>query len=176
MKIILVRHYKVNISHKSWLNSTEYSDYCQNYNICPVIDQEPPTLPEYKLYTSYMDRAKETARLITGKIGEELDGVYEVTFNGFLKSNRKLPFWLWELLARIQWYFNSKKQKESLDSTRERIEKASDYLIEKNEDCIVVMHSIAIKVMSRVLKKKGFKGKKIFYINNGGIAYFENEI
>ncbi len=173
MKIILLRHYKVNIKHKSWLNSEEYSAYCNNYNISPIINQEAPILPEYKLYSSSMERAKETARLATGREPEELAGVYEVTFNGFLNGNIKLPFWLWELLARVQWYRNSSKQKESRKGTRERLNKASDFLIKKNKNCIVVMHSIAIKVMSRVLLAKGFKGKKIYYIKNGKAVVFE---
>ncbi len=173
MKIILVRHYKVDIKHKHWLNSKEYSDYCNNYNVSPIIDQEPPVLPEYKLYSSYMQRAKQTAKLITGRQAEELKGVYEVSFNGFLKSNIKLPFWLWELLARIQWYTNNPKQKEIIKMTRARLDKASNFLIKEDTDCIVVMHSIAMKVLSRILLAKGFKGKKINYVKNGAAVLFE---
>ncbi|MDO4772220.1 MAG: phosphoglycerate mutase family protein [Bacillota bacterium] len=173
MKIILVRHYKVDITHKAWKTAEEYSEYCNRYNIRPVLDQTPPVLPDYRLYSSSMQRAKDTAFLITGRQAEELEGVYEVTFNGFLKGKRKLPFWLWELLARAQWFLNNPKQKETLRMTRARLEKASDYLIQKNENCIVVMHSIAMKVMSRVLIAKGFKGKKILYVKNGEAVLFE---
>ncbi len=173
MKIILVRHYKVDIHHKRWVSSQEYTEDCQNYNVCPVIDQKPPQLPDYKLYSSYMSRAKETAKLVTGKDTEVLDGVYEVTFNGFLRNKVKMPFCLWETIARIQWFFNSSKQKESLNSTKERTRKACEYLIKKNENCIVFMHSIAIKVMSRELIKKGFKGKRVYYIKNGEAVIYE---
>ncbi len=173
LKIILVRHYKVDIKHKSWLSSDEYTRYCNDYNTSPIIDQKPPILPNYKLYSSYMQRAKETARLATKRESVVLDGVHEVTFNGFLKGDRKLPFLLWEVLARIQWFMNSSKQKESLKMTKERISKAIDFLVKDNTDCIVVMHSIAIKVMSRELIKRGFKGKKVNYIKNGEAVIFE---
>lgn len=173
MKIILLRHYKVDIKHESWLNSEGYTKYCTDYNISPIINQKPPVLPNYKLYSSYMQRAKDTAFLATNREAEELEGVHEVTFNGFLKGKTKLPFLLWEILARIQWLMNSSKQKESLNMTRERISKAIDFLMEKNTDCIVVMHSIAIKVMSRELIKRGFNGKKIYYIKNGEAIVFE---
>ncbi len=173
MKIILVRHYKVNINHDSWLDSDAYSKYCTDYNISPIIDQEPPQLPDLKLYSSYMQRAIQTAKLATGKDSEILDNVYEVTFNGFLKSKIKLPFLIWELIARVQWFFNIDKQKETKKMTFDRINKASDYLIKQNLNCIVVMHSIAIKVMSRVLISRGFKGKKVYYIKNGEAIVFE---
>lgn len=173
MKIILVRHYKVDIKHKAWKTSEEYTEYCNRYNERPVLNQQAPLLPNYRLYASEMQRAKETAKRITGRVPEELPGVYEVTFNGFLKGKTKLPFFIWELSARLQWLINSPNQKESLRATRRRIEAACDLLIERNEDCIVVMHSIAMKVMSRVLLAKGFRGKKIYYVRNGEALLFE---
>ncbi len=173
MKIILVRHYKVDIKKLSSLTSDEYDKYCTDYNDSPIINQVPPKLPNFRLYSSNMSRAKETARLATGREPELLKGVYEVTFRSHKKTNKKLKFNYFELMARLQWFFNNSRQSETRSMTLARLEKAANLLINRNENCIVVMHSFVMRILSRLLIKKGFKGKKIYLPKNGQAFLFE---
>ncbi len=167
LNIILVRHYKVDIGHSKKVDSKTYDRYCNEYNERDVIDQLPPELPKYKLYASTMSRAQTTAKLATGREPEILEGVYEPTFRSYKNSSKKIPFWFWETRARIQWLFNNKRQDEIRFDTYRRLEASSDKIIERGEDCIIVMHSFVMRIFSRILIKKGFKGKKIMMAKNG---------
>lgn len=173
MKLILMRHYKVLIAKDKYMDSATYDKYCRDYNSSPIKDMVVPGLPEYRLYASSMERAKETARLATGREPEELEGVYELTFNSFMDTKKKLPFWLWELMARLQWLFNSKRQKEVRSMTMERLMKARKTLIEREEDAIVVMHSFVMRIFCRLLIKSGFKGTRILMSKNGNWYVYE---
>lgn len=175
MNVILIRHYKVNIEKKSGLNSDEYNQYCEDYNIRDIIEQVPPELPQYRLYSSKMSRAKKTAELATGRIPEVLEGVYEPTFKSYKDTEKNLPFWFWELMARLQWFFNNKRQKEIKKDTYYRLSEAADKIINRNEDCIIVMHSFVMRIFSRILIKRGFKGKKIMMAKNGESYFYSND-
>lgn len=167
LELILMRHYKVKIKHKGKLNSREYDKYCNDYNDMGIYEQKPPLLPNYRLYSSNMTRAQQTARLATKREPEILDGVYELTFRSFKDSVKDLPFWYWELRARMQWFFNDKRQNELRKDTHKRLEDALELLIERDEDCIVVMHSFVMRIFSAILVKRGFKGKRVLMAKNG---------
>lgn len=173
MKLILMRHYKVLLPKEKYMDSATYDKWCIDYNTAPIKNMTVPKLPEYRLYASSMQRAKETAYLATGRRPEELDGVYELTFNSFMDTKKKLPFWLWELMARLQWLFNSKRQKETRTMTMKRLKPPLALMIERDEDAIIVMHSFVMRIFSRLLIKSGFKGKKILMSKNGACYEYE---
>ncbi len=157
------------------MTGEEYCNYCNLYNEKPVIDQKAPQLPNIKLYSSYMSRAKETARLATGRHPEVLDNVYELTFNSYKDHTKPKNFYFLEFMARMQWLLNNRRQKEVREDTVKRINKAIDELEQKNEDAIIVMHSFVMKVMSRLLKKRGYHGKRLYVIKNGEAFTYSKE-
>lgn len=169
-----MRHYKVLLDKEKYMDSKTYDKYCTDYNMAPIKNMRAPALPYYRLYASAMQRAKETAFLATSRQPEELDNVYEVTFNSFTDTDKKLPFWLWELFARLQWLFNCKRQKEIRNMTMARLKSAAAVLIERDEDAIVVMHSFVMRIFCRLLIKRGFKGKKIYMSKNGMCFEYDN--
>ncbi len=173
LKIILMRHYKVDIEHKEYVDSYEYQRSCLLYNERPVINQPPPLLPEYRLYCSSMRRAKETAQYATGREPELLKGVYEVTFNSHRDSKGKRKFNYWEAMARVQWFRGNRRQYEVKSDTVERLSLAADILEERGEDAIVVMHGFVMRILSRILIKRGFKGPKVYMAKNGQIYEYE---
>ncbi len=168
-----MRHYKVDIEHADYVDSYEYQRNCLLYNERPVINQPPPLLPEYRLYSSSMRRAKETARYATGREPEILKGVYEVTFNSHKDDRRKRKFNYWEAMARVQWFMGNRRQYEVKRDTEERLSLAVDELEKKGEDAIVVMHGFVMRIMSRMLIKRGFKGQKVYMAKNGQVYEYE---
>lgn len=173
LKLILMRHYKVLLAKDKYMDSATYDKWCKDYNTAPIKNMKVPELPKYRLYASSMQRAKETAYLATGRQPEELEGVFELTFNSFMDTKKKLPFWLWELMARLQWLLNSTRQKETRNMTVKRLKAARAVILERNEDAIIVMHSFVMRIFSRLLIKSGFKGKKILMSKNGACYEYE---
>ncbi len=168
-----MRHYKVDLTHNKYVDSYEYQKNCLLYNDRPVFNQPPPLLPNYRLYSSCMRRAKETARYATGREPEVLKGVYELTFNSHKDDKKKRHFNYWELMSRIQWLTGNRRQNEVKDDTVERLNLAIDTLEDRDEDAIVVMHAFVMRIMSRLLIKRGYKGEKVYLPKNGQIYIYE---
>lgn len=157
------------------MTAQEYMDYCQNYNVSHIIDMGIRHDVHERLYSSYMYRAIETARLTTSREPEILEGAYEITFNGWGNKTDKKSFMCWEILARLQWLFNSSKQKEKRRDTFKRLEKIADFLEESNEDVFIVMHSFVMRILSFILKKRGFRGRLALRAKNGEVYTYTKE-
>ena len=117
---------------------------------------------------SSLPRTLETAKAVFGEreyIATDL--IDEVPISASISTKLKMPFAFWSISCRLQWLFNSKRQKESQKDTIIRAEKFVDGLIAKNEDCAVVTHGFFMITLLKVMKNKGFvvAGKTLGFSN-----------
>lgn len=168
MKIILIRHFKVNCDRRFAYNSQTYENAFDDYNKSPVIESDLRISTNNKIYSSTMVRTIETAKTIFNKAPDFYsDLLCEVPISPFMKTRLFLPLIVWNFVGRIQWRFNSKKQPETYLATQARIDKFMDSIITQNEDCFIVAHGFTIKLIIRRLKAENFRGLNPMLIKNG---------
>lgn len=160
MKIVIIRHAKVNYKWKFWYSSQEFNKSCYEYDTSPIGLLNKHNIKTNKLiYISELSRAYDTAKLIFGEnkfIKTNL--LNEVPIKAFTDKFIILPLIAWRVIGRIQWYINSKRQIETRDETYNRAKKTVDFLEEKNEDCFVICHACYMRVLLKELKHRGYKG------------------
>lgn len=166
MKIVIIRHAQVNYKWKFLYNSEDFNKACHEYDISEIHDLKKYGIEtSNKIYISEFSRTYDTAKLIFGeKSFIKMNLFNEVTLNAFTHRAFVLPIAMWNVLGRIQWYINSKKQLETRNQTYERARKAIDFLEEKNEDCFIVCHGFYMRVLLNELKLRGYTGD---YLKNG---------
>lgn len=120
-----------------------------------------------KIYVGSSRADRETARLVfpDGEIVREplLD---PIPCRSFKDTGKKLPLWLWRLMARLQWRFGAKRQPESKKDSFRRAEGLVSRLEAENADCVLVCHRSFLGVLADVLRKHGC------CISRGGIARY----
>jgi broad specificity phosphatase PhoE len=168
MKIILIRHFKVDFKWKFAYNSVDYEKACMDYNNGNVIRANLNVITTGIIISSTMTRCIETTRLIFNKLPDNSsDLLREVPITPFVKTNVILPTFIWNIIGRIQWRFNSKNQPETFAESRSRVDNFIDAIISQNEDCVIVAHGWIIKlIISRLIKDK-FQGLNPTLIRTG---------
>ncbi len=159
MNVVIIRHGAVDYNIRKWSNSEEVNQDFAAYNHAPIISAKYHVPQgDYKdYYVSSLPRTLETARAMFGDrdyIATDL--IDEVPISASISTNLRLPLAFWSISSRLQWLFNSKRQKESRKETIIRAEKFVDGLIAKNEDCAVVTHGFFMITLLKVMKNKGF--------------------
>jgi len=115
-----------------------------------------------------MIRAIETTQMIFNKPPDiSSDLLREVPIKPFVKTRVTLPTFIWNIIGRIQWRFNSKNQPETYLESRLRIENFINTVITRNGDCIIVAHGWIIKLIINKLTKEKFHGLNPVLIRNG---------
>lgn len=163
MKVVLLRHGEVDMQWNKKYSSAEFDRACRNYDTSPIkeISKEFKLKNKYneaKIYISTLPRTKETAVKVFGEnIFYKSELLNEVPLKSFIDTGSKLPLGIWNVMGRLQWFFNNSRQRETKQETEERAKKAILMLEENNEDCYVVTHGFYLKVLLKELEKEGFK-------------------
>ncbi|MBU5592223.1 histidine phosphatase family protein [Clostridium sp. MSJ-4] len=178
MKIGLVRHFKVNIQHKRYMNSAEYDEFAERYNVSDVFpkDVDLKNIKWDKCYCSDLSRAMFTAKSIYKgeiKVTDKLREIQVVS-----RFNTKVPihYYLWDIIGRLSWLVNHPSQPEGSRQTKDRIEKVLDDIIKESKDednILIVSHAALMYCVKNELKRRGFKGEKFFRAENGVLYLFE---
>lgn len=160
MKIVLIRHAKVNYKWKHWYKAQEFNVACREYDLSKIDAVNKYNIDtSNKIYISELLRTYETASLIFGeKSFLKMNLFNEVSLNAFTNKSVILPVGVWNVIGRIQWYVNSKKQFETKKQTYERARKTIEYLEDRNEDCFIVCHGFYMRVLLREFKTRGYIG------------------
>ncbi len=168
MKIVLIRHGKVNYRWKSWYTANQFDEACRQYDQAPVM-KSGYSIPDGKYsayYISTLPRTRETAQNIFGDQDySSTDLINEVPISASLYTRVKLPILFWYFTGRMQWYFNNSRQKEGRLRTEKRAKQFVKMLTEKNEDCVVVTHGFFMRTLVAEFKKAHFS------IENNTFAY-----
>lgn len=158
MKIIMIRHAKVDMAWDKSYDSEGWDAANKTYDESPIKEVKEHLKSEgFRVYISTLPRTRATAK---GLLGEcelmETPLLNEVPNRAAVDTSLKLPKWSWVACGRIEWYFNSSRQPETKRKTRERAEKLVKMLVEKNEDCVLITHEFYLYTLESVLAKHGF--------------------
>ena len=159
MNVVIIRHGAVDYNIRKWGNSEEVNQDFEAYNHAPIISAKyhVPQGNYMAYYVSSLPRTLETARAMFGDCDYiATDFIDEVPISASVSTKLRLPLVFWNTSSRLQWLFNSKRQKESRKETIIRAEKFVDGLILKGEDCAVVTHGFFMITLLKVMKNKGF--------------------
>jgi broad specificity phosphatase PhoE len=177
MKVVLIRHFKVNHQWRRYCTYKEFSEELAAYDVRSVIQPRELDFPAEQVYISTLLRTKETAGYLKGdKKIIKTALIDEVNLQGQSRSKRRLSSALWYSIAYLKWMFNSKAQVETHNATKERAREFLTMIKAKNEDCIVVSHGMFLLILIKMMRKEGFSGprkKKVFY-NGEAVEYIKN--
>lgn len=178
MKIGLVRHFKVDIKPKKYMNSEEYNEYAKLYNLSPVIPNEFfAGNHSFKVcYCSDLSRAITTANTIyKGKI-IVTEKLREIPVAARFKVKKKFRLRWWDITSRIAWSFNHPSQPEGKKDTIKRINEFLDEIEKLHEDnVLIVCHAALMYSMRKELIKRGYKGDKFLRAKNGTLYVFDKK-
>ena len=158
MKVTIIRHGKVKHIWKKFCSADEFDEECRLYDIAPIEEMASATIRDVsKIYISTLDRSYQTAKKMYGEGGFcRTELINEVPLKSAFDTKLKLPTWFWNILGRLQWMVNSKRQPESRLQTIKRAERFTQDIIGKNEDCVLVTHGFFMHTLISVMKRRGF--------------------
>ena len=171
MKIIIIRHGKVNYSWNKRYTSEEFDQACREYDAAPIKDEqyEIPDIKYQRVIISGLSRTRDTAENLHVNVKvKKTDLINEVPLHSSLDTKLRLPIWYWNIAGRLQWFFNSPRQDESCIETRKRARRFVNILSKGNKDCLVVTHGFYMHTLLSEMKKAGFTiGKTHSKYKNG---------
>lgn len=170
MNIYLIRHAKVNMKWPNKCNSLEFDEACKQYDLAEIVEVNKieKVIDYKKIYVSNMYRSIKTAQgLFPGNKYTKIN-VEEVPLKSYRDSTLRIPLWIWNVIGRLQWYFNNNRQDETRDETINRCMQIIKELESKNENCVIITHGFFLKTFIKCLKKHGFsiKGNKNMKVSN----------
>lgn len=180
LKILIIRHAKVNHVWKKWCTSSEFDEQCSMYDTASV-DTSPlnPLMCDVSdIYISKLIRTYYTARKMFGdKIFTRTSLINEVPMCAGIKTSLKMPLWFWYMVARIQWITGSSRQPETMDKTRRRARIFVKKILDKNTSCGVVTHGFFMRTLIKALKEQGFTSdvNPLYFHNGEVITLYRNE-
>lgn len=174
MRVVIIRHGRVDFKWKKWSTSKQFNQDCEMYDKAPILPVlVTVTIPEIDnadIYISSLQRSRETASQLFGEkdfISTEL--IDEVPLCASVILKKKLPLVFWNVSGRLQWFFNSRSQKECRRETVYRAEQFINMIEEKKKDCIIVTHGFFMHTLLNQMKKREFQ------ISNARLSYANGE-
>ncbi|MDQ0216349.1 broad specificity phosphatase PhoE [Oikeobacillus pervagus] len=175
MKIGLIRHFQVHIDTPTFMSSKEFSQWVYDYDRADILKKDVDLLGiQWDIcYTSNLPRAIQTAEMIFPHLVLEREELREVPIFPITNCKLVLPHFLWMIAGRIAWYLSHPSQLETKNATKVRAKQfVQQILKEKNQNIIVVSHGFFLSVLTKVLQKNGFEGKRKTF-KNGELLLFE---
>ena len=163
MKVMIMRHSKVNYIWGKWYTSTEFDKACKEYD-SSFVEHPEQNLPDYNyknIYISTLSRSRETAISIFGQTHlRQTELIDEVPLRSAFDSKIRFPLWFWNFAGRIQWLFNIGRQIEGRLNTKKRAKSFVNMLCRDGEDAIVITHGFFMHTLLNAFKDKGFRYDK----------------
>lgn len=164
MKIVIIRHAKVNMEWEKRYDSKLYDLACKKYDtsdIVPISEIMPNENSIDVIYISELSRSYETAYQLFGKTDFcKTSLINEVPLKSFKDTKKKNPLWIWNFIGRLQWLFNNRRQPETRRQTLIRAKKAIELVENNNKDCFVITHGFYMRTLIKELRSKGYKIEK----------------
>lgn len=161
MKIIIIRHEKVDMEWAAKYNSASFQADCDKYDRCSVVKDPVQTIDvdadKYSIYISELIRTYETACKLFGRkdfIKTEL--LNEVPMRPYKDSDRQIRRQIWNLFGRLQWLWQNRHQPEVRCDSEKRADALIDMLENKGNDCYLVTHGFYMRTIVKMLKKRGY--------------------
>ena len=168
MKVLLIRHGKVDMEWEKTYTSEEYDNACSMYDEADIVPIEhPQQTGDYKrIYISSLKRAVRTAEQMFPSASESMfictHLLDEVPLRSFSDTKKHHQRWVYDVMGRIQWV-TGRRQTETRAETRRRADELIDLLEKNNENAILITHGFFMNVLLG-----RFKRRKRYEINRGG--------
>ena len=175
VQIGLVRHFKVSRPYLTSQRMTpaEFVRWSTAYDDLPV---QPAPIDlggiDWQIcYASNLSRAEKTARQIYDGQIVVTDELREIRIAPVWESQLRLPFYAWEMLARLAWYTQHPSQPETRQACFQRASQLLDKaLANGDKHILVVSHGGIMWVLRQELLRRGFRGPR-FSVPRNGVLY-----
>lgn len=159
MKILLIASGKAAMPKEKQYTSAEFEEISQRALDYDIETEKVERISSHgrPVYISSAKKAALTAELLftdAEMIEEPL--LNEVPVRAYKDTEKKLPFWCWQLMASIQRFFGNSRQPETKAQAKVRANKLLDLLETKNQDCILISHPIYIKILLNRFSARGY--------------------
>jgi len=178
MKIGLVRHFKVNLhSRQGWITGEQFNDWMDQYNKADIRQARFENYGHVwdKCQCSNLSRAVNTAQTIYAQDIEFTSQLREVEFSAVKRNGIRLPVNLWLAWAHFAWLMGHHSQPEQKQSVIRRANEFIDTLEDgQNEPAsvLIVSHGGFMRLLSRELRHRKYKGKRIVHPRNGELYVY----
>lgn len=136
MKIVIIRHAKVNMEWEKRYDSALYDLACKKYDtsdIVPISEIISSGNSVCMIYISELSRSYKTAYKLFGRTDFcRTSLINEVPLRSFKDTKKKYPLWIWDFIGRLQWLFNNKRQPETRTLIKEL--RSKGYKIENRQE------------------------------------------
>ena len=180
VRIIVIRHEKVDMTWDRKYNSAAYDLACEQYDRCPIAfpDKKYAKIAGAgKIYVSGLSRTYETAcRLFEETDFVETALLNEVPLRSFKDTKRSYPLWVWNFIGRFQWFLGRSRQSESREKTRIRVREMIRSLETRQEDCYLVTHGFYMRVLISELRRCGYRIRREKIFRSFGISNLDRVV
>ncbi len=171
MKIVLIRHGKVDYPPLKIISATAFSNWVKEYD---TTDLDRSSIPSNKVIEIVAaTKAVVCSALMRSHDSANKLGVKNITYSDSLFNEAELPSanWklpplsvrVWAMLFRLFWFFGYSKNSESLSETRVRAKKAVEKLSElasTHGSVAFIGHGIFNRMLANRLLAAGWSGPK----------------
>jgi len=176
MKIGIVRHFEVSQAYPSqWVGKEEVLRWFADYDRADIVVKEVDLgRTAWDIcYSSDTIRAIRTAREIYKGDIVETSRLREIPLPPF-SGNLKLPFLWWAVVVRLQ-QLTTPTGREQMEHARRRIRSLLDQVTgeEQHRGVLFVSHGSLMKEMRNELRKRGYRGPRFSFPENGKLYVFE---
>jgi len=175
LKIGLVRHFKVKYPYprQKLISAEEVTRWFEQYDLADIEPGETDLCGIHwpRCYSSDMPRAIKTANIIFSGPVRHLELLREIPAPLF-KRGIRLPFVLWAVMIRFSWLFNRQTRMDIRSAKRRVADMLDELMADAGEDALIVSHAALMVYMRKELLRRGFKGPKFTYAENGKLYLF----
>ena len=183
MRVLMIRHAKVDMPWKKKYNAEEYEEAWLHYDDCDILPVEGHLeIPENaKVFVSPFKRTHQTAEQYLGVSEYTIlqDLLNEVPLISFAKVKRRHRRRFMDVVGRIQWYLPFSRQPEKRKGSRARAGELIDFLEKQGEgEYVLVMHGFYMRTLGAMFKKRGYhvRNRRIFAVPNLATTIAEKEL
>lgn len=165
MEIILIRHGKPTAAVNPKLTAVGFAKWVKNYNqayvaehSCPPFDLKAQ-IDQHFLISSDLKRAIQSAEICTGQLPQQQIKLLREMDIPRYKFPFVLKAYTWLVLNRFLWMLGAKGKMESFKEAKERVEAATEQLIEialLHNKIVVFGHGYTNRYIRIALKKRGW--------------------
>ncbi|TDL49207.1 histidine phosphatase family protein [Paenibacillus dendritiformis] len=177
MNIGLVRHFKVDYEPDNrWMTSDQFNQWVERYDLSDVcvsafLDGD---LKWDVCLCSDLYRAAKTADIIYKGPVIKTAQLREIRMSWPSQSKLRLHYYVWQMIARLAWYFSQPSQEESRRESVLRARQFIDHIEEtyQQSNVLIVSHGAFMKCLTQELLRRGYKGKRFVHPKNGKLYTF----
>ena len=172
-----MRHYAVKKPFlKGWVRQSQVMVWFEEYDRSTELELFETDDQHHweKCYSSMLPRAVLTAKNIRGESFEARAALNEPHLSPIFSTDVCLPFLVWAMLFRTAILCNHKGQSARKEILVQRMSQELENILSSEKGSVlIVSHALIMGIMSSILIKKGFSGRKLGRTEHAKVYIFE---